>query len=233
VHQATLSGDPYFDDSASTELRQLPLPYAYLDFETIGFAVPEVIGTRPFEQLPFQWSVHVERAPDDVRHAEYLAIESFGDFAALTRTLLEAIPPHGPVFAYNASFEKRVLNRLAELVPKHATALLELAERLFDLMPVTRRAYYHRDMQGSWSIKDVVPTIAAELSYEHLDEVQEADGAQLAFWKLRGRQLNPEQDSALRGALLRYCAHDTWVMIALRRFLCAEPLRLGDGDPAA
>jgi Domain of unknown function(DUF2779) len=233
VHQATLSGAAYFDDSASAQLRQLPLPYAYLDFETIGFSVPEVIGTRPFEPLPFQWSVHVERAPNDIRHAELLAIESFGDFAALTRALLEAIPPHGPVFAYNASFEKRVLNRLAELVPAHATAMSDLAERLFDLLPVTRRAYYHRDMQGSWSIKDVVPTIGAELSYENLDEVQEGDGAQLAFWKLRGRQLSPEQDSALRSALLRYCAHDTWVMIALRRFLCAEPLPLGDGDPVA
>ncbi|HLN48978.1 MAG TPA: DUF2779 domain-containing protein [Steroidobacteraceae bacterium] len=233
VHRATLSGAAYFDESASAELRQLPLPYAYLDFETIGFSVPEVIGTRPFEQLPFQWSVHVEHGPDDVRHAEYLAIESFGDFEALTRALVEAIPSQGTVFAYNASFEKRVLNQLAELVPAHATALHGLAERLFDLLPITRQAYYHRDMHGSWSIKSVVPTIALELRYEGLDEVQEGDGAQLAFLELRGRQLSPERDSARRSALLRYCAHDTWVMVVLRRFLCAEPLRLGDHYPAA
>jgi hypothetical protein len=233
VHQATLSGAAYFDDSASAKLRQLPLPYAYLDFETIGFSVPEVIGTRPFEQLPFQWSVHVERAPDDVRHTEYLAIESFGDFAALTHALVDAIPPQGPVFAYNASFEKGVLSRLAELVPAQAAALGGLAERLVDLLPVTRQAYYHRDMRGSWSIKSVVPTIAAELSYESLGEVQEGDGAQLAFLQLRSRQLTPARDNVLRSALLRYCAHDTWVMIVLRRFLWGEPLRLGDGYPMA
>ena len=231
VHQATLSGAAYFDESASAELRQLPLPYAYLDFETIGFSVPEVIGTQPFEQLPFQWSVHVEHGAGVVRHAEYLAIESFGDFAALTCALVDAIPPQGPVIAYNAGFEKRVLNRLAELVPAHATALRGLAERLFDLLPVTRQAYYHRDRRGSWSIKSVVPTIAAELSYEGLDEVQEGDGAQLAFLELRSRQLTPARDNALRSALLRYCAHDTWMMVVLRRFLCGEPLRSGSDNP--
>ncbi len=233
VHRATLSGEAYFDESAGVELRQLPLPYAYLDFETIGFSVPEVIATRPFEQLPFQWSVHVEHGPDDVRHAEFLAVESFGDFAALTRALVDAIPPNGPVFAYNASFEKRVLSRLAELVPAHATALSGLVERLVDLLPVTRQAYYHRDMHGSWSIKSVVPTIAPELAYEGLDEVREGDGAQRAFLELRSGQSSAERVTALRSALLRYCAHDTWVLIVLRRFLCAEPLRLQDGRSAA
>ncbi|MGP0054546.1 MAG: DUF2779 domain-containing protein [Steroidobacteraceae bacterium] len=233
VHRATLSGEAYFDASASAELRQLPLPYAYLDFETIGFSVPEVIGTRPFEQLPFQWSVHTEDGRDEVGHAEFLAVESFGDFTALTRALLDAIPPKGPVFAYNATFEKRVLNSLAELVPSHATALHGLVERLVDLLPVTRQAYYHRDMHGSWSIKKVVPTIAPELAYEGLDEVREGDGAQLAFLELRSGQSGAERETALRSALLRYCAHDTWVMIVLRRFLCAEPLRLVDGQPAA
>jgi hypothetical protein len=233
VHQATISGAVYFDDSASAALRQLALPYSYLDFETIGFSVPGIIGTQPYEQLPFQWSVHVESAPDDVRHAEYLAIESFGDFEALTRALIDAIPPAGPVFAYNASFEERVLRRLAELVPAHGTALRGLAERLVDLLPVTRAAYYHRDMQGSWSIKSVAPTIAAELRYENLDEVQEGDGAQLAFLELRSQDLRPERANALRNALLRYCAHDTWVMIVLRRFLCAETLHVGAGGPMA
>lgn len=75
-------------------------------------------------------------------------------------------------------------------------------------------------MRGSWSIKAVIPTIAGELSYEHLDVVQEGDGAQLAFLELRDGNAKPERAVALRNALLRYCAHDTWVMVVLRRFLC-------------
>jgi hypothetical protein len=224
VFDATLSGLAFFDLAATAELRRLPYPLSFLDFETIGFSVPEVIGTRPFEQLPFQWSVHVENAPDDVRHAEYLAIESFGDFEALARALIAVLPAQGPIFAYNSGFEERVLLRLAELVPGQAAALRALAERLVDLLPITRAAYYHRDMRGSWSIKKVIPTIAPELSYEQLDEVREGDGAQCAFLELRSATVKPERERELRAALLKYCRHDTWVMVILRRFLCGAPL---------
>lgn len=225
VFDATCSGLAFFDLGATAELRQCALPYSYLDFETISFSVPEVIGTRAFEQLPFQWSVHVENLPGDVRHGEYLAIESFGDFEALASALIEALPRDGPIFAYSAGFEERVLIRLAELVPLHAAALRAIAGRLVDLLSVTRAAYYHRDMRGSWSIKSVMPTIAPELSYELLDAVQEGDGAQLAFLELRSPGVSPERDAALRSALLRYCRHDTWVMVVLRRFLCGESIQ--------
>jgi hypothetical protein len=134
------------------------------------------------------------------------------------------VPAEGPVFAYNSGFEGRVLERLAELVPAHAAALRAIAERLVDLLPVARAAYYHRDMQGSWSIKSVMPTIDASLGYEHLGEVREGDGAQVAFFELRDPEVEPERAAALRAALLNYCRHDTWVMVVLRRFLCGESL---------
>jgi hypothetical protein len=80
-------------------------------------------------------------------------------------------------------------------------------------------------MQGSWSIKSVVPTIDQALGYEHLGEVQEGDGAQAAFLELRGAEIEPERAAWLKAALLRYCNHETWVMVILRRFLCGEGLR--------
>lgn len=226
VFDATCSGLAFFDFGATAGLRQCALPYSYLDFETISFSVPEVIGTRPYEQLPFQWSVHVENGPGDVRHAEYLSIESFGEFGALAGALIAALPAEGSIFAYNANFEERVLIRLAELAPVHAAALRAIAGRLVDLLPVTRAAYYHRDMQGSWAIKSVMPTIDAELGYALLDEVQEGDGAQQAFLELRSPNISLERAQILRSALLRYCAHDTWVMVVLRRFLCGESIQV-------
>ena len=92
VHGATVSGVAFFDAAATAELRSLPNPRAYLDFETIGFSVPEILGTRPYEQWPFQWSVHVEDAPRAVRHNDFLAIETFGDFAELAAKLVAVIP---------------------------------------------------------------------------------------------------------------------------------------------
>jgi hypothetical protein len=222
VHEATVTGKVYFDASATIELRGLTYPMSYLDFETIGLAVPEVIGTHPYEHWPFQWSVHVEEGPGRVRHTEYLAVENFADLAALADAMLNAIPDSGPIFAYNASFEKGVLERMAERLPTRANRLRELAERLVDLLPVTRAAYYHRDMKGSWSIKAVLPTIDAALSYAALGEIAEGDAAQLAFLRLRDLGTSAERRRELEAALKAYCERDTWGMVVLRRFLCGE-----------
>jgi hypothetical protein len=224
VHAATVSGEPYFDVAATAALRELPYPRAYLDFETIGFAVPQILGSGPYWQIPFQWSVQVEEADGSVREAEYLAIESFGDFAGLVVPMLAAIPEAAPVLAYNASFEARVLLDLAKRLPKYAEQLKSVAERLFDLLPVTRQAYYHRDMRGSWSIKSVVPTIRPDLNYQHLSDVRDGDSAQLAFLQLRDPTVLGARRDALTQALLRYCRRDTWVMVELARFLGGRPL---------
>lgn len=137
--------------------------------------------------------------------------------------MIKTLPTEGPVFAYNANFEQHVLLRLAELAPSQAAALCAIAGRLVDLLPVVREAYYHRDMRGSWSIKSVIPTIDATLGYADIGEIQDGDAAQMAFLELRSEALTGERAATLRAALLRYCRHDTWVMVVLRRFLCGEP----------
>jgi hypothetical protein len=220
VDAAAASGQPVFNAAATAELRAMRPPFAYLDFETIGLAVPEVIGTHPYEQWPFQWSVHVEDAAGVVRHAEYLAEGELGHVEALAAALIAALPGDGPVFAYNANFEKGVLLQLADALPAQANALRAIAVRLFDLLPVARRAWYHADMQGSWSIKDVLPTIAPELDYRQLAEVRNGDGAQAAFLQWRDPAVPHSRKAALRTALLRYCERDTWGLVVLRRLLC-------------
>jgi hypothetical protein len=223
VHAATVSGEPFFDAAATAPLRRLGYPMAYLDFETIGLAVPELVGTAPYEQLPFQFSVHVEHdASGSVRHHEYLAGGALADLEPLAAALLAALPPTGVVFAYNAQFERGVLERLAALLPQHAGALGEIAARLVDLLTITRAAWYHRDMQGSWSLKAVLPTIAAELDYAGLGEVREGEGAQLAFLRLRELAPGRTQRERLVRDLLAYCQRDTWGMVVLRRFLCGD-----------
>ena len=225
VHAATVTGEAYFDAAAAQSLRRLPYPRAYLDFETIAFAVPQIIGTRPYQQLPFQWSLHVETRAGEAQHFEYLAIEEFGDFTAMAVALLAALPADGPVFAYNSSFERQALAWLAARIPEHAAALRACAERLVDLLPITRDAYYHRDMRGSWSIKAVIPTIDASLQYGELEEVRQGDGAQLAFLELRESGISAERRAALSQALRVYCRQDTWSLVVLRRFLCGESTR--------
>lgn len=233
VHRATVSGQPYFDATATQDLRAHPYPRSYLDFETMGYAVPQFIGSRPYEQLPFQYSLHVEHSATDIRHHERLDINSFGDFHAFAAQLTADVPTTGPVYAYNAGFEKKVLLWLAANLPAHSKALTAIADRLVDLWPITRNAYYHRDMRGSWSIKKVLPTIAPALDYKHLDGVRAGDAAQLALIEASQPSTSAERRAQIAEQLRAYCRHDTWAMVVLRRFLCDEPEPVTDRPPAA
>ena len=222
VHAATVSGVPFLDPAAADLLNALPYPRSYLDFETMAFAVPEVIGTRPYEQWPFQFSLHIEESAGQLRHVEHLEIDRFAEFERIADVLVSALPQTGPVFVYNATLEAGVIKRLAARLPTQRAALNAILERLFDLWPLTQQSYYHPAMRGSWSIKKVLPTIDAALAYENLGEVSEGDGAQRAFFEWRDPQTSIERRLALAGGLKRYCERDTWAMVVLRRFLSGE-----------
>jgi hypothetical protein len=229
VHAATLSGVPFLDPAAAYLLNALPYPRSYLDFETMAFVVPEVIGTRPYEQWPFQFSLHIEESAGQVRHVEHLEIDRFGEFERIADALLVALPLTGPVFVYNATLEAGVIKRLAARLPTQRAALNAILERLFDLWPLTQQSYYHPAMRGSWSIKKVLPTIDATLAYENLGEIGAGDAAQQAFLEWRDPKTPIERRQALAEGLKRYCERDTWAMVVLRRFLSGE----GAGAEAA
>ncbi len=222
VHAVTVSGVAYLDAVAASSLAALGWPKAYLDFETMGFAVPEVVGTRAYQQWPFQFSLHIEESDGSVRHVEWLDVGAFGDFERIAVALVEAVPASGPVFVYNASLEAGVLGRLAERLPTFREPLEGMLARIVDLLPVTREAYYHPMMKGSWSIKAVLPTIDAALSYENLQGVAEGEAAQLAFLEIRDAKTSGGRRKELEEGLKRYCERDTWGMVVLRRFLSGE-----------
>jgi hypothetical protein len=221
VHAATVSGQPIFNIAATAALRKYVPPFAYLDFETMNFAVPEVVGTSPYEQCPFQWSLHVEK-DETLQHAAYLAIEEFGDFRQLAAELLGALPRSGPVFVYNATLEKGVLELLGQQLPSLSPELRDVIDRLVDLWPITKAAYYHPAMLGSWSLKDVLPTIDPALSYDTLEEIKEGEGAQLAFLELREGKVSESRRAELLRRLAQYCERDTYGMVVLRKFLCGQ-----------
>ncbi|MDX9742023.1 MAG: DUF2779 domain-containing protein [Gammaproteobacteria bacterium] len=214
---ATCSGRPWLDPAVSHKLAALPVPYYYIDFETIQFVVPIWAGTRPYEQIPFQWSCHIEDEDGKIQHRAFLA-EGGGDpRRTFASTLIDALGTSGTVFVYNAAFERGCMLRLAEVFPDLALALRAAAERIVDLLPIARDHYYHPEMRGSWSIKAVLPTIAPQLSYSDLP-VADGGMAQEAFGEVLREDTSPERRTELREALLRYCERDTWAMVEVVRY---------------
>lgn len=224
VRRAHVSGKAHFDPAVRKFMEDMPYPRAFLDFETINFAVPIWRGTRPYQQVPFQWSLHVESLGASTRHDEFLDLT--GDLPAepLLRALLDALPDHGPIFAYNSGFESRCLGELAELGPADRKSQVERVQaRLVDLLPLTRNHYYHPDMEGSWSLKAVIPTVPGGSDYSDLGEVQEGGAAQLAYAEAIAPETSPRRKVELRDALLKYCERDTEATLILARYLQSGP----------
>ncbi|MCK6370839.1 MAG: DUF2779 domain-containing protein [Gammaproteobacteria bacterium] len=218
--RAARSGEPVIDGSAWAALAALGWPRYYLDFETINPAVPLWAGTRPYQQVPFQWSLHVERESGAVDHAEFLDLSGELPARAAATALIEATGSDGPVLTYTA-FEKMCLDTLAELCPDLPAALQRLGERLIDLHPIVKASYYHPAMKGSWSIKALLPTLAPDMDYARLDGVRAGGEAQQAFREAIAPGTTAERHAELREQLLRYCAHDTLAMVRIAGFLAA------------
>jgi hypothetical protein len=138
---------------------------------------------------------------------------------AFAASLLRAMPPDGPVFAYNAGFERGVLVELAQAIPDLAAPLQRITDRLVDLLPITRNHYYHPAMRGSWSLKAVLPTIAPDLDYANLDGgVQSGGDVESAYAAILDPATDAGRRADLEAALVTYCERDTLALVRLVEF---------------
>lgn len=220
IRSATRTGVTYRDPrGAQKVLATWPYPRGYLDFETINLAVPIWKGTRPFQQIPFQWSCHVERKNGSVKRYEFLDLSGENPARACAERLIADLAGCKTIVAYNASVERGVLKRLAGMFPDLRAKLLLLVECVQDLLPVVREHYYHRDMLGSFSIKAVLPTLAPRLNYSELGEVQDGTAAQRAYGEAVHPSTRSERKAEVERALRRYCALDSLAMVEVTEAL--------------
>lgn len=219
VKRHTLSGAVYFDDAgAAADLAPHALPACFIDFETIAFAVPVWPGTRPFQMIPFQFSVHRLDEAGALEHSEFLDLSGADPSRGFAEALLGACAGQGPVFVYNAGFETARIAELAARFPDLGPALLAINARVVDLLPIARERYYHPDQQGSWSIKQVLPAVAPDLRYDQLDGVQDGGAAMHAFLEAIAPGTDPARKRQLERQLLDYCRLDTLAMVRLWQF---------------
>jgi hypothetical protein len=207
----------YIDiENIKSFLQNLTYPIYHLDFETYQQAIPEYKGLKPFEQIPFQYSFHIEYEDGRLEHKEYLAQDSVDSRYDIAQKLCNDIPKNVTVLAYNISFEKSVIKRLATLFEEFSEHLLAINENMQDLMvPFQKKWYVTPHMNGSYSIKYVLPALVPEFekAYKELDGVQNGSQAMNAFANLS--KLSEEEKQKLRKSLLEYCKLDTLAMVKI------------------
>lgn len=207
-------------DKASIKkfINTLSYPIYFLDFETFQQAIPEFEGISPYMQIPFQYSLHyIEKEDGELKHKEFLAKSGVDPRRELAEKLVQDIPTNVCITAYNMGFEKGVIRKLAQQYPTLSEHLLNITENIKDLMiPFSKRYYYTKAMQGSYSIKYVLPALYPndpELDYHNLPVVH--NGAEASDTFLSLAQKSKEEQETLRKGLLMYCKLDTYAMVKI------------------
>src|SRR6266536_436451 len=199
-------------------LKNVSSPVSFLDFETIATAIPLFDGTRPYQQVPFQFSLHCDDGSGQHCHYEYLGDGKTDPRPELIKQLLTSIPRKGSILVYYMPFEQTRLQELAESFPQYRKQLLSICERLVDLIiPFRNRYIYHHKMNGSASIKSVLPALFPELDYSKLN-ISDGGIASLAYLNL-SRLKDKKQIASIREDLLEYCKRDTDAMVKLYGYL--------------
>lgn len=224
VCTAMQTGQPWFSAELKTEFESLKYPLYFMDFETVNPAIPRFSGMHPYDHLPFQWSVHVQRQAGQMpEHFEFLAMDNSDPRTAFISSLCEALDESGSIVVYNEQFESQRLWELASWVPEYTQRIRDIQGRLWDLLPVVRNHVYHPAFGGSFSLKAVLPALVAEMTYEGM-EVPNGQAAGLAWESTISNRVTDSERRAKRKALLEYCGQDTLALVKL-----LEALRTASG----
>lgn len=217
------TGERFIDRAAIQDaMSSWQFPLVFLDFETINPAIPRYDGTKPFEQVPFQFSVHIWTSPNsEVTHHAFLHTTADDPRPTLIPALLAACGEKGSIVAYFSRFETDRIKALAEYSPLHQDSLLRLLERMVDPLDIIRSAVYDNAFGGSFSLKKVAPALlGTEHSYTGM-EVADGGAAQRAFEELISPHTSLNRKLNLESAMLAYCEKDTLVMVELVKWLYA------------
>jgi hypothetical protein len=224
VKQATLSGQTWFDAEGA---RKALAPHAgtlrFLDFEAAARPVPVWAGSRPYQQVPFQFSLHTLHEDGRVEHEEFIDLCGEDPSMAFAQSLVRVCGSAGPVFVYNAGFEGQVISSLAARFSDLEDRLMALRHRLVDLKPVTEQHYYHPAQQGKWGLKSVLPTLGGGSDHSQLEGVADGQMAVNAYLEATDPDTPAPRKEELRQQLLTYCRLDTWAMVRLWAFLVGRP----------
>lgn len=214
---ATKRNERHVDQTRISEfLGKLQYPLYFLDYETFSGVIPPFDGLRPYQQVPFQYSLHILEHPGaTLQHREYLHTESTLPVEQLLAQMVQDIGPEGTVLVWHESFEKGRNVEMASLAPEYNAFLYGLNDRVIDLKtPFSEMWFVDKDFFGSASIKAVLPVLVPELSYKELN-IQGGNTAQRVWMELVQQGQYQDKREEILSDLRKYCHLDTLAMVKI------------------
>lgn len=210
--------DIYIDKYKVKEiLAGYKFPLYFFDFETYQDIIPHYKGCRPYQQIPFQYSLHILYEDGTLEHKEFLGDGINNPIYDIVSSMLNDLGTTGSIVAYNDAFEKGRIKEMAYIDTENKNKLFRLVDRFVDLADIFQGGYcYNKSMGGSFSIKSVLPALFPnddELNYKKLDNVHKGDEASAAYLSLK--DLDEEKRNEIRRSLLAYCKLDTYAMVKI------------------
>lgn len=207
-------------DVIASILGDYQYPLYFLDYETFSSGVPDFDGLHPYDQIPFQYSLHVIDSPGSpVRHFEYLHDTNSNPALELSKSLRSHIGDVGSIVTWYSTFEKGCNKRLGNLLPEYSEFFSQVNARIVDLMdPFMNGMYVHKDFLGKSSIKNVLPILLPELSYKDLN-IHEGNSAQRLWMEAVLHSLPSTNKAKVLADLHKYCELDTLAMVRIYEFL--------------
>lgn len=220
--------EPFYDiQKARAILETWTYPLSYFDIEAVSYPIPRYNNSRPYQDLPFQFSCHIQRSPEStLEHHEFLFNADADPREDFINEILKVLPSSGSIVVYHQTYEMTKLKELANDFPQYADSLRSLLPRIVDLKKVIEESVYHPEFLGSFSIKKVAPVLLGQnVSYDHLAVV---DGME-AVCKYQELVQLPQMDpthAIIRKDLLEYCRQDTLLMVKLHKWLSAQTIKI-------
>ncbi len=201
-------------------LSKLKFPLQFFDYEGFISAIPIFDNFGPYEQVPFQYSLHIMTADGNIKHKEFIITETNENpTLALVKQMKKDIDPKKSTIVWHMSYEKDRNKKLAQLHPEYKDFLEEMNDNIFDLKTIFSKNYYvDYRFKGSASIKKVLPVLIPSLSYNNLN-IRKGDQASERWEKMIHKDTKKEEKEEIKNDLLEYCKLDTWAMVEIYKYL--------------
>lgn len=195
------------------DLKGIEYPIYFLDYETYSWAIPQYKGHKVYEDVVFQFSIHLKKSKDsNLVHYEFISTSKYDPMESVIENLKSVIKEEGTIVVWNKTFEKGCNEAMARIYPEHEQFLLNLNRRIYDIGDIFKyQMYMDPQFKGSWSIKNVLPVISPDLSYMKLD-IQKGDEAMSKWHRMVHENITEKEKEEIYKNLLKYCELDTYAM---------------------